>query len=242
MVSLATGRTDPHSFMTTSHRSHSRRRFLHRLAAGAALTVADVPALLAMARLPEVQGIHELAGQVSVNGVAAAKGTRVAPGDSVATASGSHAVFVVGRSAFLLRENAHVELAPAEKADSLVVHALRILSGALLSVHPRGERTIATHTGIIGIRGTGLYVDATPDLTYACVCYGTADLATPGGEVLETVGTRHHDSPRYIHAPGATRLIEPAPVIDHTDAELIMLESLVGRVPPFVDDPGSGGY
>jgi len=30
-------------------------------------------------------------------------------------------------------------------------------------------------------------------------------------------------------------VIERAPVINHKDEELILLESLVGRVPPFVD-------
>jgi hypothetical protein len=29
------------------------------------------------------------------------------------------------------------------------------------------------------------------------------------------------------------RMIEPAPVVNHTDAELILLESLVGRQVPF---------
>jgi hypothetical protein len=33
-------------------------------------------------------------------------------------------------------------------------------------------------------------------------------------------------------------VIEPAPVINHTDEELILLESLVGRVPPFGSTPG----
>ena len=32
-----------------------------------------------------------------------------------------------------------------------------------------------------------------------------------------------------------------APVINHTDAELILLESLVWRQPPFVDNEGNGG-
>ena len=35
-----------------------------------------------------------------------------------------------------------------------------------------------------------------------------------------------------------SHLIYPAPVINHTDQELIMLEALVGRVPPFMGKPG----
>jgi hypothetical protein len=47
------------------------------------------------------------------------------------------------------------------------------------------------------------------------------------------VRTKHHDQPRYIYPKGAPRMIENAPVINHTDAELVMLEALVGRKVPF---------
>jgi hypothetical protein len=43
---------------------------------------------------------------------------------------------------------------------------------------------------------------------------------------------------------GAPQMLMSAPVVNHTDAELEMLESLVGRRPPFLDMPGyrPGGY
>ncbi len=52
----------------------------------------------------------------------------------------------------------------------------------------------------------------------------------------ETVSTTHHDAPRYICVRGEMpiKMIDVAPVINHSDAELIMLEALVGREPPFV--------
>jgi hypothetical protein len=55
-------------------------------------------------------------------------------------------------------------------------------------------------------------------------------------EAREAVKATHHDAPRYIHAHGEMpiKMIESAPVVNHTDAELIMLEALVGRKPPFV--------
>ena len=46
--------------------------------------------------------------------------------------------------------------------------------------------------------------------------------------------TLHHEQPRYILAKGAPQMIMRAPVVNHTDAELVFLESLVGREPPFV--------
>ena len=49
----------------------------------------------------------------------------------------------------------------------------------------------------------------------------------------ETVRTTHHEQPRYIMPKGAPQMLMTAPVINHTDAELSMLESLVGRSVPF---------
>jgi hypothetical protein len=39
-------------------------------------------------------------------------------------------------------------------------------------------------------------------------------------------------------ATGAPVMLMGAPVVNHTDAEVTMLESLVGRRPPFLDMPG----
>ncbi len=49
--------------------------------------------------------------------------------------------------------------------------------------------------------------------------------------------TRHHEQPRYILPKGAPQMMMKAPVVNHTDAELAMLESLVGRSPPFSNSP-----
>jgi hypothetical protein len=51
-------------------------------------------------------------------------------------------------------------------------------------------------------------------------------------EISETVTTSHHDQPRFIYS--GEKRIEQAPVINHSDQELILLEKLVGRIPPFV--------
>ena len=45
------------------------------------------------------------------------------------------------------------------------------------------------------------------------------------------------DAPRFIYAKGMPRMIEEAPVINHSDAELTLLEGLVGRTPPFAFSP-----
>src|SRR5260221_424234 len=68
---------------------------------------------------------------------------------------------------------------------------------------------------------------------------GTAEVAATMGGARESYSTRHHESPRYIYGDGRKRAIVPASVANHTDSELILLESLVGRSPPqsFMDSP-----
>jgi hypothetical protein len=96
--------------------------------------------------------------------------------------------------------------------------------------------SLKTKTATVGIRGTGVYLEADPEQTYFCTCYGVADVtANEDPESKDTVVAKHHDKPLYILA-GAQRgrNIRPAPFINHTDQELMLVETLVGRKPPFV--------
>ena len=104
-------------------------------------------------------------------------------------------------------------------------------------------KRFTTPTSTIGIRGTGLYVEARPDSSYVCNCYGEIDIAAADDpSVTEHIVSRHHDAPRYVLKAGAARRIQPAPFINHTDLELTLIESLVGRTPPFsLFDEGYGG-
>jgi len=93
---------------------------------------------------------------------------------------------------------------------------------------------VITPTVTIGIRGTAVYVEVEPQRTYVCTCYGEAVLEPVGdASARETVRTTHHEQPRYIYAKGAPKMVTPAPMLNHADAELEMLEALVGRKPPF---------
>jgi hypothetical protein len=124
--------------------------------------------------------------------------------------------------------------------SGLLVSALQLVTGRLLAVFGSGgERRLVTATASIGIRGTGAYIEAEPQRTYFCLCYGTADVSATMGGARESYSTRHHESPRYIYGDGRKRAIVPASVANHTDGELILLESLVGRSPPqsFMDSP-----
>ena len=145
-------------------------------------------------------------------------------------------VYAVGESAFILRADSNV-VVEAPPADSLEVTGIKLLTGKLLSVFPsRRPVSLTTRIASIGIRGTGVYMEADPDQTYFCTCYGVADVAAINDpESKETVAAKHHDRPLYI-LPNEQkgRNIRPAPFVNHTDQELALIETLVGRQPPFV--------
>ena len=210
-----------------------------RLVVGAAAIGANLALLRrALAAGSIEKGVHRLRGDVRVNGALAKEGMDVKAGDVITTAAGSEVVFVAGKDAFLIRENSRVEAQGV--LGALVLSGLRLVTGAVLSVFSPGERkTLRTATATIGIRGTAVYLEAEETRTYVCTCYGEADIeSTADPSARETVRTTHHEQPRYIMGTGAPQMLMGAPVVNHTDAEVTMLESLVGRRPPFLDMPG----
>src|SRR6266852_2992996 len=212
---------------------------MHRRRALVALASAiGLPAALrvAVAQTQAKQGVRTVRGDMRINGKPAEVGTLVRPGDAIVLADGALATFVVGEDAFLMRGNSRAELI----GSGLLVSAVQLVTGKLLGVFGSGgERRLVTSTASIGIRGTGAYIEAEPRRTYFCLCYGTADVAATMGGARESYSTRHHESPRYVYGDGRKRAIVPASVANHTDSELILLESLAGRSPPqsFMDSP-----
>lgn len=213
------------------------RRTLLRGATAATIAAGmlHLRAALAAGTLPP--GVAQIKGDVRINGKPAERGQRVAPGDMIVTGGNSELVFVAERDAFLVRASSRIEFGSAAARSAAIV--LRMLTGAMLSVFESGaRREIRTTTATIGIRGTGIYVETEAQRTYACTCYGEAVL-TPVDDpaAAETVRTRRHDQPRYIYGKGMPQMLAAAPVVNHTDAELQMLEALVGRKVPF--EPGT---
>lgn len=214
-----------------SNINESRRQFmLYLLSAGA---FAAVPGCTtgrqAPLEMPAGRSIYRLEGDVTVNGEPASLETLVRPGDSVGTGPESYVIFVVNKDAFILRDTSRMELAEPGGA-------FHLSEGKALSVLASRETRITTPSAVIGIRGTGIYVESEPERSYVCTCYGTSELAPaddPG--TGETIVAKHHDEPRYILADaGASRRIIPAPFKNHDDQELLLIETLVGRTTPFV--------
>ncbi len=189
------------------------------------------------AKLPAGQSIYRISGSATVNGAAANLQTVVRPGDTVETGKDSEIVFVVGGHSMILRNESRLVIEGDKPgAATLLLAALRLVTGKLLSVSRNSRARILTPTATIGIRGTGWYAEADPEQTYFCTCYGTTDIAAnndPGSQ--ETVAAKHHDRPFYILGKAAAgKSIRNAPFINHTDQELMLIETLAGRTPPFV--------
>ena len=214
-----------------------RRVLIQALAAGLFSLTGDAVAQIfgsAPKKIPPGQSFYRVSGRVLVNNQEATLRTPVRVGDTVETAGNAEAVFVIAQDAFMLRGGSRMVI---ETPPSGLTSSLRLVTGKVLSVFGRGRPTrIATSTATIGIRGTGVYTESDPEQTYFCTCYGVADVAASNDpQSRETVAAKHHDRPLYILAKGTSGgSIRRAPFINHTDQELMLIETLVGRTPPFV--------
>lgn len=208
-----------------AHPIASRRQFLARSAAcGAALLL---PATSHAGR------VHEMNGEVTVNGRLASRANEVRALDVIKTGPDGRMVLVMGKDAFLVRANSEVEV--LGKPRALVLTGLRMLTGALLGVFGKGgNRQVLTATATAGIRGTAIYVEASAEQTYFCTCYGEVRLEDQHRVEKRLVLSAYH-TPNIIFAePKDGLMMRKAEFVNHTDDELVMLEKLVGRVPPFV--------
>ena len=218
-----------------------RREYLVKLLTFSALTATPMSQLQAAwwgstpEKMADDKSIFSLEGDVRVNGQRADLGTQIKGGDTVSTQRNSEVVFAVGGDSFVLRSDSEMEI----EGGGFFVDALRMLTGSVLSVF--GQRTgqqqlrMNSSTATIGIRGTGVYMESEPGLTYLCTCYGQVGLySNKDLNDSELITATHHDAPKYI-TDKKTRdtFIRPAPFKNHTDAELKLLEAIVGREVPF---------
>ena len=188
------------------------------------------------ARLPPDRSVYRISGSATVNDKPASLDTRIVPGDTVKTGKDSELVMVVNTNAMILRGGSNVIIEAEKRQDSLIISGLRMLSGALLSVSRNTPMRVRSPTATIGIRGTGFYIEADPEQTYFCTCYGSTEVASnTDPDSKETITAKQHDRPVYILKDGAKgKNIRNATFINHTDLELALIETLVGRTPPFV--------
>ncbi len=200
-----------------------RRSFLQGAAAWTALGG------FAAAHAQQRGNVVELLGDAQINGERLRPEQVIQTGDRIETGPGSTLVFVVGNSAFHVRQNSRLTV---ERGATLnAVSLLRMLTGAVVSVWGKGSsRQIVTPTLTAGIRGTGVYTEVFPQQAYRsyfCNCYGTVDL-TAGGD-RATSRSEYHQSFWGEAEPKGGRLLTPAKAINHTDEEVEFLARLVDQ-------------
>jgi hypothetical protein len=191
-------------------------------------------------KLPPGRSIYKVKGSVTVDGKPADLETTIRANSLIETGADGKIIFVVGTDAFVLRSNSMLEIG----GDGILIQGMRILTGKVLSVFGRREvlPVITTTTATIGIRGTGIYIESDPEKSYICTCYGNTRIsANLDPNVTMDIATKHHDKPVYVYAASSrSNLIAKAPVINHSDMELDLIERLVGRRVPFVIGQGGG--
>jgi hypothetical protein len=200
-----------------------RRGFLRAAAAWGAMGG------FAGTRAQQRSNIVELRGDALLNGERLAADRNIQTGDTVETGPGSHLVFVIGNSAFLVRQNSRLVV---ERGPTLnTVSVLRMITGAVASVWGRGtSRQVVTPTLTAGIRGTGVYTEVFPQQgyrSYFCNCYGTVDMAA-GGDKTVSRAEYHHAFWGEAEAKNG-RFLTPAGMINHTDEELELLAGLLNQ-------------
>ena len=226
----------------------SRRTTLKQLAALGLLGPAGISGfiqeVLAKGDSPVVSGIQSLTGSATINGRDAKVGSAVNPGDKIATGKDSLAVVVVGKDAYLLRDGTNVTFEQSKSRPG-VLETVLISTGKVLSVFAKrtdGGVRVRAANATIGIRGTGCYIEVQDTRTYFCLCYGEAAIDGVGMAQSKIIKTTHHESPVWLDDRGGVMKVENAGFVNHNDSELIMLEKLCGREPPFVALGLTGRY
>ena len=202
-----------------------RRRFL-------ALT----GALLPLPVLAQAGSVHEISGDVLLNGFPMARNSAVLPGHTITTGATGRVWFTVGGDAFFLRPGSELRLR-AEGSSNLLIDAMRLVTGALGATFGRARpRTVITPTVTIGIRGTGVYVETSREETYACNCFGSVEMnSIQTGAMMERVQVtaENHQARRIHRDPQMGMRIQRAAFERHSNEEIIRLEQLAGRPSPF---------
>ena len=175
--------------------------------------------------------VRELAGSVTLNDFPLLRNSALQAGQTIRTGADGRVWFSIGSDAYFLRPNSRLRL-DSSKPREPIIDFLRLVTGALGATFQRGmRRTLIAPTATIGIRGTGVYLEAAPDVAYFCTCFGSTEILAPSGSMLQNVAVTTENHQARMMMSGMR--IVPAGFERHTNEEIARLESLVGRPNPF---------
>ena len=180
--------------------------------------------------------VREMRGEVTLNDVPLTRSSALQAGQTLATGADGRVWFSIGADAYFLRPGSRLRLDASQPREP-IIDFIRLVSGALGATFARGaRRSLIAPTATIGIRGTGVYLEAAADVAYFCTCFGASEILTaPSGAMMKrvAVASENHQA-RLIHreAMSAMRIV-PAAFQGHTNEEIAQLEALAGRPNPF---------
>src|SRR5437868_14514872 len=162
--------------------------------------------------------VRELAGNVTLNEVPLLRNSALQGGQTIRTGADGRVWFSIGADAYFLRPNSRMRLEQSKPSEPFI-DFLRLVTGGLGATFSRGmRRTLIAPTATIGIRGTGIYLEASPDVAYFCTCFGSTEILAPSGSMLQNVAVSTENHQARMMMSGMR--IVPAGFERHTNEEI----------------------
>jgi len=163
-------------------------------------------------------------GDVLVNSKPLTSSTKINLDDTIETKNGANIRFNIGADAFMAKENSRFKI---EKSGS--AKTLDVITGGVLAVFKGKNHKVKTPNLTAGMRGTGIYTEVRDGKSYFCTCYGATDVSHAHSYAHKNLEATHHNM-IWVTDKMITNAKD---MLGHTDEELRILESMVGRVPDF---------
>ncbi len=170
--------------------------------------------------------IYDFKGPVLINGKLANKNSPITFGDEIITGSRGRIGLRLAGNVYRVGNRSHLKLPETSKNFTL-----NFFFGSILAVFRSDTpKTIQTLTSVLGVRGTGLYLDIDSEQTFLCTCYGDVDFKDKENEGnVRHIHSEYHNIVALNHQ---TRAFSKQAMKGHATPDLFELEALAERTPP----------
>jgi len=170
--------------------------------------------------------IYDLKGPVLINGKLAHKNSPITFGDEIITGSRGRIALRLAGNVYRVGNRSHLKLPETTRNFTL-----NFFFGSVLAVFRSDTpKTIQTLTSVLGVRGTGLYLDIDNEQTFLCTCYGDVDFKDKENE--ENVRHIHSEYHNIVVLNHQTRAFSTQAMKGHQTSDLFELEAIAERTPP----------
>lgn len=175
--------------------------------------------------------VVSMSGQAAKSGAPLKSNEKIQPGETIVTGEGaSLKIKIPGRAAMSLTNAGKIVF--DELGDTVV---LTLEYGSMMSVVAKADKkfVLRTPAASVGVRGTAFYVESRAlDQTYICLCEGSLEISDADSGTIQRIDNpdRKQHKPVLI-APSAAGVMRAtsAPMINHTNADIASLESILQK-------------